>query len=74
MHAIKILRGVGVSGKSLEAGKIYKVSDEVSLKDAQLIVAMGKAVAVTEQPNTPESIPAEEPSQKETKKKKLWGK
>ena len=43
MNAIRILRGCGASGQSLTAGCTYTVPGEVSLRDAELLVRLGKA-------------------------------
>lgn len=45
MQAIRILRGCGASGQSLEAGRVYAVPSEVSASDAALLVRIGKAEA-----------------------------
>lgn len=45
MNAIKVLRGCGASGQSLQAGVIYAVPDAVSEKDAALLIRLGKAEA-----------------------------
>lgn len=58
---IKILRGCGASGKSLEAGRIYSVPDEVSGRDAEILTRLGKAEAY------------EKPAEAERKKTKADG-
>lgn len=63
---IKALTGTNASGKSLEAGKVYEVSE----KDAKILIQMKKAEAHNE-------IPAdEEPSSDEGEifetKKRRW--
>lgn len=45
---IKILRGCGASGQSLDAGQVYSVPEEVSQSDARILVNLGKAQYVTE--------------------------
>ena len=45
MDAIRILRGCGASGQSLSAGRTYTVPGEVSRRDAELLVRLGKAQA-----------------------------
>lgn len=42
---IKVTRGCGASGKSLVAGKVYTVPEQVSEADARLLIVLGKAVA-----------------------------
>lgn len=42
---IKVLIGCGASGKSLVAGHTYAVPDEVSVRDADILIRMGKAEA-----------------------------
>ena len=44
--AILVLDGCGASGVSLAERAIYSVPDEVSLRDAELLIRMGKAEAV----------------------------
>tara|TARA_Y100000004_G_scaffold171680_1_gene207891 strand:+ start:1046 stop:1276 length:231 start_codon:yes stop_codon:yes gene_type:complete len=56
---ITCTRGVMASGKALEAGQTYEVSD----KDGALLIGMGKAVEAT----------AEEPKPKRTRKAKTDG-
>ena len=46
MDAIRILRGCGASGVSLAAGTVYTVPSEVSDRDADILVRLGKAEAV----------------------------
>lgn len=48
--AIKALRGVGASGKSLAAGEVYKVPSEVSEADARLLIRLNKAKDVSGAP------------------------
>jgi len=44
MNAVKILRGCGATGgQSLLAGRTYAVPSEVSEKDADLLIRLGKA-------------------------------
>ena len=43
MNAIRILRGCGASGVSLEAGNVYAVPAEVSDADADILCRLGKA-------------------------------
>lgn len=43
--SIKVLVGCGASGRSLVAGHTYAVPDEVSVKDADILIRMGKAEA-----------------------------
>lgn len=40
---IKVLSGCGASGESLQAQKTYAVPDEVSEKDARLLIQLRKA-------------------------------
>ena len=47
MDAIKVLRGCGASGKSLTAGTVYSVPAQVSQKDADLLIRLGKAEPAT---------------------------
>tara|TARA_B100001939_G_scaffold147455_1_gene127734 strand:- start:13 stop:195 length:183 start_codon:yes stop_codon:yes gene_type:complete len=56
---ITCTRGVMASGKALEAGQTYDVSD----KDGALLITMGKAVEAV----------AEEPKPKRTRKPKTDG-
>lgn len=42
---LKVLTGCGASGQSLVAGHTYKVPDEVSAKDADTLIRLGKAEA-----------------------------
>ncbi|MBT9168754.1 MAG: hypothetical protein DDT19_02102 [Syntrophomonadaceae bacterium] len=46
MMKIKVLRGCGANGKSLEAGRIYSVPDEVSAEDANILLLMNLAKEV----------------------------
>lgn len=50
MTSIKVLRGCGASGQSLAAGTVYAVPAQVSESDALLLVRLGKAVFIEEQP------------------------
>lgn len=43
MEAIKVTRGCGASGRSLQAGTVYTVPAQVSEADASLLVRLGKA-------------------------------
>lgn len=43
MDAIRILRGCGASGQSLAAGSTHTVPVDVSMRDAELLVRLGKA-------------------------------
>ena len=56
MDKIKVIKACGASGESLEAGKTYSVPDQVSEKDAVILVGMGKAEKVA----TPKSKQAGE--------------
>lgn len=51
--AIKALAGCGASGQSLAAGHTYLVPDEVSEKDAGILIRMGKAAACERPPIKP---------------------
>lgn len=45
--AIRTLVGCGASGASLTAGMVYAVPAQVSAKDAEILIKINKAVAVT---------------------------
>lgn len=42
-NKIKVTRGCSASGKSLEAGKIYSVPEDISEVDAAILISMKKA-------------------------------
>lgn len=58
MDAIRILRGCGASGVSLAAGTVYTVPGEVSERDADILVRLGKAEAVAAPAAPVEAEPA----------------
>lgn len=43
MARLTVLRNCGASGRSLEAGRVYAVPEEVSQADARILVQIGKA-------------------------------
>ena len=67
---IKALKNTSASGQSLEAGNIYDVSD----KDAEILIRMGKAeesIEAVEECSIPEaSLPPAPPTASKTKKVK----
>lgn len=71
MNAIKIIRGCGASGQSLQAGRVYAVPGEVSERDAHLLVQIGKAEAHADTQPVKEAArePAREMAEKKTGKK-----
>ncbi|MEW5708774.1 MAG: hypothetical protein AB1830_07705 [Pseudomonadota bacterium] len=60
IDAIRILRGCGASGRSLAAGTVYRVPEEVGAEDAAALVRLGKAEACAAEPG--EGTASEEPT------------
>jgi len=63
---IKVIRSCGASGKSLEAGKIYSVPEDVSEIDASILVTMKKAEYIQ---TVEENVGAVKEAVKEKKKR-----
>lgn len=66
MQKIKVLRGCGASGESLVAGETYAVPEEVSEKDAGILVRLGKAEFLIDEAAAQDA--ADEAKQKGNKK------
>lgn len=62
--SIKVIRSCGASGVMLEAGRIYAVPDEVSARDAAILVRMGKAQTVHVNNVVAPVVPVDKPRRK----------